>query len=459
MRQRGDAAVSLLNTPNPFRLAANIFAPPEDDDSWDPQPHQVPPESLVTGDAYCWLMLAGRGAGKSYAGGRYVNRWAMRNPGARISIIAPTLGDARLSCIEGPSGLKQANPDIKVVKSPDYEVRWPNGTVAHIFGAHTPEDVERLRAGGNRHLVWAEELAAWRLLQPAWDQMQFGLRMGIHPHIVATTTPKNRPLIKKLVKDEKVAITRASTNDNPYLHEHVRDALYNRYAGTDLGRQELDGEIVDDNKNALWMRTRIEELRLTDDALKTSRLRKVVIAVDPAVTANETSDDTGIVAVALVDRCACGGRDHAYVLDDWTVSGATPEGWASRVVAAYEEFEADRVIGEVNNGGDLVESVLRGQDKNLPYTSVRASRGKTRRAEPVAALYEQGKVHHIGGLPELEDQMCTWDPTLGDNQPSPDRMDAAVWGLSWLMLKGRKRIETAMAPATVESGSYWRGVG
>ena len=440
-----------------FAKAAELFASDSDLD-WEPLDHQVPPPA--TDPWYVWLMLGGRGAGKTEAASRYVSRYMRRHPGTRLAIIAPTLGDARMACIYGPSGLKAHDPELHIVKSPDFELRWPNGSTGHIFGAHSPEDVERLRAGGNRHLVWAEELAAWRHLQDAWDQMEFGLRLGDRPHVVSSTTPKNRPLIRDLVERDDVVISRASTDDNPHLHGKVRERLYARYKGTRLGRQELNAEILDDNENALWKLEAIERDRVTPEdywawaELDAVRLDRLVVAVDPAVTAKKTSDDTGIVTVGRVrGECLCGdGEDHGFVLRDDTEVAAKPAVWAKTVASVYHEMEADFVIGEVNNGGDLVEHTVHTEDDTVTFRQVRASRGKVVRAEPVAALYEQHRVHHVGRFDLLEDQMVTWEPGL--TKDSPDRVDALVWGLTSVML-GRKR-QGYVAPVVEDSVSYWR---
>lgn len=479
-----------------FAMAADIFDPPANN-NFEPLPHQTPPsdpespnynpELGVTG-WFVWLLLAGRGAGKTQAASIYVDRYARANPGIRIAIIAPTLGDARSACVDGPSGLLAANPDIRVVKTPDYYLRWPNGSRADIYGAHTEDDVERLRAGGNRHLVWAEELAAWRYLDDAWDQMEFGLRLGTHPHVIASTTPKNRVKIKQLVNDPKVIVTRGTTLDNPHLHETARARLLARYEGTRIGQQELFGEIIEDVAGALWTSENLERHRVTKhdydmlvnpprdpetgELLLSSRMlprvEKLVVAVDPAVSSNKTSDETGIVTVGRLSKdrpCPFPHPDPdeptrslsrsgcLLVLSDSTLRG-TPEEWGSAVVKEFHKWEADKVIGEVNNGGDLVEANMKVADNTVPFKQVRASRGKAVRAEPVSALYEQGKVHHVGGFPELEEQMTTWEP---DSDWSPDRLDALVWGATELGVTNSRPALTLVAPAAVgENSSYWK---
>lgn len=385
---------------------------------WEPLPHQIPPK----GDWRLWLLLAGRGSGKTDAAARYVDDWMSSHPGHRLQIIAPTLGDGVEACVLGPSGLKAHNPAIQFVSGiGGTYVRWPNGSEGKLFGAHTPDDVERLRAGGNRHLAWYEELAAWRRLKEALEHSDMGLRLGHRPHAVASTTPKPRKRLIALMKEPGVVVTRATTDDNPHLESHVRQRLYDVYGGTRLGRQELQGEVLTDLPGALWTWDQMDALRVD----VTPDLVRLVIAVDPAVTASLESDETGIIAVGL------GVDGHGYVLDDLTCR-LSPDGWGRRAVNAYHERSADRVVAEVNQGGDLVEHLIRTVDPRVAYDSVRASRGKRTRAEPVAALYEQGKVHHVGTFEDLEGQMASFLPEGSDE--GDDRVDALVWGLTYLML-------------------------
>lgn len=394
------------------------------DDSlgWVPEAHQIAP----AGDWTYWLMLGGRGSGKTDAGAHYVDRHAM-GPACiegpvphRIAIAAPTLGDARLTCVKGDSGIQAHDPAVRFVMT-DGELYWPNGAHGRIFGAYTPEDVERWR-GPQHCLVWADEFAAWRQLKDCWTHMRLGLRLGAHPKAIVTTTPKPRPLLKELMARADSVISRASTNLNPHLVAEVRRALYDLYAGTSLGRQELDGEIVDAVEGALWTRERIEHNRA-----HIPPMQRVVVAIDPAVTKRDDSDETGIVVVGL------GVNREGYVLKDLTLKGHPAE-WARTAVAAYHEHKADRIIAEANNGGEMVEYTIRTIDPNVPIRLVHASRGKRTRAEPVAALYEQNRIHHAMGveLTALEDQMCSW--SASDGEDSPDRLDALVWGVTELML-------------------------
>lgn len=402
---------------------------------WTPLPHQVPP----SGNWYGWLLLAGRGAGKTDACARYVHEHVMGPPCLPgpvphwIGIIAPTLGDAATSCFSGPSGLSAHSPEAKMVNTTGGTIiKWPNGSVAKIFGANTQDDTERLRSGGNRCLAWLEEMAAWRYLDEAWAQMRFGLRAGPRPHWVASTTPKPRPLIKKLATGgvANVVKTHASMYDNPHLQMDIRQALEEEYANTDLGRQELHAEILDEDSNALWQRAWLNASRLSADNLP--KLDRVTIGVDPSGGAGEQ----GIIAVGkamLETTQTIQGRErplrlaHGLVLGDRTCH-LKPEGWGRRAVEAAIEFEADDIAVEINFGGDMAVSTIRAaadaMGVNIPVKVVRASRGKAVRAQPVSALTQQGRWHMVGVWPELEDQLCTWYPEL---DWSPDRLDAMVW--------------------------------
>ena len=380
-----------------------------------------------------WLLEGGRGCGKTEACSRYFAKYMRENPGHRGRIIAPTFGDAVEACIEGPSGLLSVDPDLRWLASAPggAKIVWPNGSEALVLGTPFPRDVDRLRAGGNRHIDWWEEMAANAQLRKAWDQAALGLRLGAHPHSIASTTPRSTKDyagtgggddwhgVRNL---EGVARTHATLFDNPHNAPEWVARMVARYGGTHLGRQELEGELLEDIEGALWKREQIDLHRVA----KAPDLVRIVVAVDPSVTSGTDSDDTGIIVAGL------GVDGDGYVLKDATCH-LPPDQWAKRVVFVYNEHEADRVVAEANNGGDLVETVLRTQDKRLPYKKVHASRGKRTRAEPVAALYEQGKVHHVGGFAELEDEQCTWVPGEAD---SPDRMDALVWAITDLMLQG-----------------------
>jgi phage terminase large subunit-like protein len=439
-------AVTSASSPSfASRLADRVDPPP-----WEPkgrpklEPHQIAPPDRWK----LWLLEGGRGCGKTEACSRYFASWMRAHPGHRGRIIAPTFGDAVEACITGPSGLQSVDPEIEWLPSAPggAKVRWPNGSEALVFGTHAPSDVDRLRAGGNRHLDWWEEMAANRHLKEAWPQAQFGLRLGDWPHSIASTTPKATTAYKEVRGEAGVVRTHGTIDQNPHLSAEWKQAQKDRWAGTRLGRQELDGELLEDVAGALWTRGLIDEGRVTE----APQLRLVVVALDPAVSSGPSSDDTGIVIAGL------GIDGHGYVLDDRTCH-LPPEGWASRAVAAYDHHEADRIVGEVNNGGDMVRLTIGTVNANVPFKAVHASRGKQTRAQPIAALYgslEEGqerapRIHHVGSLPELEDEMCGWVP---EDAKSPDRMDALVWAMTDLMIGA----VAPSAPSFSTKASRWK---
>ena len=380
-----------------------------------------PDQLAPNGDWNTWLILAGRGWGKTRTGAEDVAWYGVTNPGARIAVAAPTAADARDTCIEGNSGLLGVLPSqmVQTWNRSLGELILTNGTRYKAFSADEPD---RFR-GPQHHRAWADELAAWKH-PDAWDQLMFGLRLGDHPRAVVTTTPRPTQLVRGLIKDAKTIITRGSTFDNAAnLAPSALEQLRAKYEGTRLGRQELDAEILDDLPGALWTREMIDDQR-RDAAPDMAR---IVVAVDPSGTsgAGDTGDSIGIVVSGL------GVDGRFYVLADRTCK-LSPDGWGRRAVQAYHEFAADRIIAERNFGGAMVQHVIKTVDRNVPYSEVTASRGKVARAEPVAALYEQGRVSHIGALPELEDQMCQIGPTGYVGEGSPDRADALVWAISEL---------------------------
>lgn len=377
---------------------------------WEPLPHQIPPEGKPGIDWFLWLMLGGRGAGKTDGCAAYMNAHALGPPCLdgpvphRMAIIAPTLGDASESCVNGPSGLRAHNPSVvEQSRKGGTFVTWPNGAQAKIFGAYTKQDPERLRAGGNRCMAWLEEIAAWRYLAECWKHTRLGLlRLGPHPHAIASTTPRSRPTVKTLIAMSTAthSITRATTADNPKLPKQIREALYKEYAGTRLGQQELEGEMIDDVIGALWNLDLIEEHRVLPEDAPADQLR-LEIAVDPSW--GTTNDEVGIVAGYL------GPDGHAYIVED--LSGIfTPAEWAELVARAYARLSADRVIAEGNFQGEQVKLAMKSAyvatQIQVNFELVHASRGKVLRAEPVIGLYEQGRVHHVGRLAGLEHQMC-----------------------------------------------------
>lgn len=393
------------------------------------RPDQREPE----GEWRTWLLRSGRGAGKTRAGAEWVRGKVERNIYGRVALIAPTAADCRDVIVEGESGiLATARHDFRpTYVSSKRRVEWPNGARAFLYSGEEPD---RLR-GPQHDAAWCDELASWRHPE-TWDMMLLGLRLGRDPRAIVTTTPRPTRLVRKIAESPTTVTTVASTYANlPFLAHQFIDDVVDSYAGTHLGRQEIYGEIIEDIIGALWTRAMLDATRL--DAAESERLRpslaRVVVAVDPAVTSEETSDETGIVVVG------CDNEGHGYVLED--LSGRySPDGWARIAVEAYYRHSADRVVAEVNNGGDLVEHTIRTVDANTPYRKVTASRGKWVRAEPVAALYEQRRVHHVGLFGPLEDQMCNFTPGMDRKAfGSPDRVDALVWGLTFLLIGKRGR--------------------
>ncbi|MFF4943721.1 terminase large subunit domain-containing protein [Streptomyces rubiginosohelvolus] len=404
-------------------------------DRWTPYPWQIPPDEVETHGM--WLQLGGRGTGKTDGCARYMVAHVNGPPcddrvpgGHRMSIIAPTQGDAVESAVNGPSGLKAHDPRVVLrTTAGGTHVRWPSGAEAKLFGAHTPDDVERLRSGGNRCLVWLEEAAAMRRLGPALTHSAMGLRVGPNPHYIASTTPKPRKEIRDLIARDDVITTKGRTRDAIHLPEMMRTKLVAQYAGTRLERQELDGELIDDIEGALWSWRGIDATRVG----AAPPMTRIVVAIDPAAKGGGESDEMGIIVAGLgqayiPDRNGF-SRRHGYVLDD--LSGRmSPEECMRKAAQAYHAWKADRVIAEVNNGGDWIGTTLRQIDPSVNYSTVTATRGKATRAEPVAAVFDQLAAHVVNALPTLEEQLTTWVP--GDD--SPDRLDAMVWAITELML-------------------------
>lgn len=378
------------------------------------RPDQITPE----GDWNAWVILAGRGWGKTRTGAEDAAWAGMANPGWRIAVVAPTSADARDTCIEGDSGLLNVLPReaVQTWNRSLGELILVNGTRYKTFSADEPE---RLR-GPQHHRAWADELAAWRYPE-AWDQLMFGLRLGEHPQAVVTTTPKPTPIVKSLVASRTSHVTRGSTFDNAAnLAPSALQMLKDKYEGTRLGRQELDAEILGDLPGALWSLATLDTYRLRE----APKMGRIVVAVDPAVTATEASDDHGIIVAGLDDQ-------RGIVLEDASIKGSPLE-WARRAVSLYRSWGADCIVVEVNQGGDMVSHTLRTVDPNVNIKEVRASRGKHVRAEPVAALYEQGRVAHVGAFPELEAQMTQMTTVGYEGDGSPDRVDALVWAMTEL---------------------------
>jgi phage terminase large subunit-like protein len=374
-----------------------------------------------------WLILSGRGFGKTRTGAETIRKWVCGDsplsPGrcSRIALVAETAADARDVMVDA---ILHAHPkDTRpIYEKTNRKLEWPNGALAFTYNATEPDQLRGPQHDG----AWVDELAKFKYMQATWDQLQFGLRLGIHPRQIVTTTPRPLPLIKTLINDKRTVITRGSTYDNAAnLAESAIEFLKETYGHTRLGRQELDGELLEDIPGALWNQANLDANRRPEAP---GQLDRIIVAVDPAASSEEKSDETGIVCVGLAKDGD--GYSRGYVLADRSLKG-TPDEWAKAAVSLYREFEADRIIAEKNQGGEMVEAVIRAADRNVPITLVHASRGKLVRAEPISALYEQGRVHHIGRFDKLEEQMCMFSTDYDRKNGSPDRMDALVWGLTF----------------------------
>jgi len=390
------------------------------------RPNQLPPP----GDWWqIWLLLAGRGFGKTRTLAEWVCEQALFGLASRIALVAATAADARDVLVEGESGiLAVAPPWFRPIYEPSKRrLTWPNGAIGTTFSAEEPE---RLR-GPQHDAAVCDELGSWSRPE-TWDMLQFGLRLGRNPRCLVATTPRPTKLIRELLAREgrDVVVTRGSTYDNrPNLAPGFFDRVIRKYEGTRLGRQELNAELLEDTPGALWSHGIIDAARQA----AAPNLARIVVAIDPATTSGEDADETGIVVV---------GKDnqgHGYVLAD--ASGKyQPIEWAKIAITAYRTHHADRIVAEVNNGGEMVENTLRMVDPNIPFTAVRASRGKVTRAEPVSALYEQGRMHHIGTFVQLEDQMTNFTSDFDRRAAgySPDRVDSLVWGCTKLLVEPMK---------------------
>lgn len=393
-------------------------------------PHQLPPE----GAWRTWVIMGGRGAGKTRAGAEWVRAEVEgarpMDPGRakRVALVGETIDQVREVMVFGDSGILACSPPDR---RPEWQATrkrlvWPNGAVAQVFSAHEPESLR----GPQFDAAWVDELAKWKKAEESWDMLQFGLRLGAAPRQVVTTTPKNVGVLKAILRNPSTVITHAPTEANrAYLAASFLEEVRGRYAGTRLGRQELDGILLEDAEGALWTSAGLEACGVD----QVPELSRIVVAVDPPVTGHDGSDECGIVVVGAVTE-GPPQEWRAFVLEDASVSAASPLEWAGAAIAALERHGAERLVAEVNQGGDLVESVIRQVDPLVPFRAVRASRGKAARAEPVAALYEQGRVAHLRGLGVLEDQMCRMTRRGYEGRGSPDRVDALVWALSDLLI-------------------------
>ncbi len=389
------------------------------------------------GDWNTWLVMAGRGFGKTRMGSEWIREnvcgsTPMSAPPSgwkRIALVAETAADARDVMVLGDSGILACHPkEFRPEWSPtNRRLTWPNGVSAWVYNATEPDQLR----GPQHHAAWVDELAKFRYNQETWDQLQFGLRLGLHPQVLVTTTPRPIPLIKRLRADPDTVVTMGATMDNKAnLASNTIKQLYERYGGTRLGRQELAGEILEDIPGALWNRESIDKGRLSEAPI----LDRVYVAVDPAVSNNEGSDEHGIVVVGMArDK---DGYARGYVLEDGTIRGS-PEDWARKAISLFRSWDADKIIAEKNQGGDMVLGTLKAVDRSVPVELVHATKGKAVRAEPISALYEQGRVHHVGEFDKLEDQMCLFsiDNLRSLSNGSPDRVDALVWGLTKLFDK------------------------
>lgn len=394
-------------------------------------PHQVAPE----GDWTSWVILGGRGAGKTRAGAEWVRAMVegatAQAPGRvrRMALVGETYDQALAVMVKGESGIIACSPPDRAPRwiAGERRLEWPNGAEARLFSAHDPEALR----GPQFDAAWADELAKWPKGQDTWDMLQFGLRLGDHPQQVVTTTPRNVAVLKALLSRNSTVVTHAATEANrAHLAPSFLREVRARYGQTRLGRQELDGELLEDAEGALWTRAMLDGLRVDEVPLG----GRVIVAVDPPVTGHAKSDACGIVVIAVEETGAPHGW-RAVVLEDATVAAASPMAWAEAAAAAYHRNGASRMVAEVNQGGDLVALVMRQVDPHVNLRAVRAVTGKAARAEPVAALYEQGRVRHLGALPALEDEMCLMTLRGYQGGRSPDRLDALVWALTEGLLR------------------------
>jgi len=405
---------------------------------------QLPPD--VPWDV--WLICAGRGFGKTRTGAEWVREEVKKQP-LRFAFVGQDPTDARAVMINGDSGIMAVTPENE---RPTYNpstklINWRNGSQAEVHSAH---NFEALR-GPQFHRAWIDEMAAFRYQQQTWDNLTFGMRLvatdGSQPKTCITTTPRPGRLLKEIIDDPGTVVTSGSTYENiSNLSAAFIRRVIRRYEGTALGAQELYARLLDEVEGALWSREILEQHRVQDQP----DLKRIVVAVDPMVRATENArrrvapPETGVIVAGL------GYDGHGYVLGDLSVTNAKPDVWARRVIAGYHDHRADRVVGEVNNGGDMVEDVIHTRDHRVPFKMVHASRGKRVRAEPISSLYQQGKVHHVGVFADLETQLCAW--TGADGEPSPDRLDALVWAMTELML-GTPEAEDINYDATIGRGT------
>ncbi len=384
------------------------------------RPEQMPPP----GDWTFWLVNAGRGFGKSRCGSEWIID-QIRKGFTKIGLIGPTASSVRDIMVEGDSGIQViSRPDFRPLYEPSKrKLTWPNGAVAHTYSAEEPD---RLR-GPQFEKIWADELAVWKYPE-AWDMAKLSLRLGRKPQAIITTTPKPKRVLKELIADKDCVVTGGSTYDNiQNLAESFYKTIVEKYEGTTLGQQEIYAVLLEELPDALWQRKMIADNRVSD--INLDELVRIVVGIDPAGTSKETSSETGILV------CGVDSNLEGYVIDDLSCR-RRPKGWASEAIRAYQKYGADRIIAEMNFGGEMVESVIRNVDPDVSYKSIYASRGKRARAEPISALYEKGRIHHVGVFKDLEDQQCNFTP---ETKKSPDRIDALVWCFTELIINRMER--------------------
>lgn len=411
---------------------------------WARENQLEPARILANGEFWTiWLILAGRGFGKTRTGSETIIKWVNDGSCGRLALVAEDSADARDVMVEGESGILACS---KQSFMPHYEpskrrLTWPNGAVATLFSA---EDYDSLR-GPQFDGAWCDELCKWRYAQEAWDNLMFGLRLGDHPRVIVTTTPRPLRLLKDIILRSDTAITKGNTRENlANLAPPFVKAVIEKYEGTRIGRQELNAEILDDVPGALWNRAMIDKTRIKPESptekIRLPDMKRIVVAVDPPKELGAAGAECGLTVTSKDEK------DHGYLLEDFSMPGPTPEEWSRAAVLAFDRWFADCIVYEANQGGEMVASVLRNAAKALreeglrhhdfvPLIAVHATRGKLVRAEPVSQLYEQGKIHHVGFFPELEDQLCEYT-TEGNMGYSPDRMDSMVWGFTELLVHG-----------------------
>ena len=387
------------------------------------RPNQLQPASWAK-----WLILTGRGWGKNRTGAETLRDLVESETVGRIGLIARTAADARDTMIEGESGILDISPPWAL---PKYEpskrrLTWPNGATATTYSGDEPDQLR----GPQHEFVWADELAAWKYPEETWDNAMFGLRLGVAKALI-TTTPRPIKVIRDLIAEEGVVVTSGSTYENLENLSDAYQSIIRKYAGTRLGEQELKGRLLEDVPGALWSRSMIDPYRTSNPP----PFQRIVVAMDPAATSTETANEMGIIVAAR------GEDGEGYVLEDVTCR-ESPKVAAEVAISVYRKYKADRIVAEVNNGGEWIEAVLRAVDLSISYKSVHASRGKRTRAEPVSALYEQGRIHHVGKFDTLEDQMCMFTP---DIKESPDRVDALVWAFTELEIESGEYEESSVS--------------